>query len=133
MAAAKTANRVLKARGLPAHRLVRIEPQVDAQLERKMPLVACLRCGATGAARAISFARRCEPPTPAGRAVLARLDSRLAPKVSSRVAVEAHDLSDGDIDDVGVAEEAGLASEARGLDAEAEDGGCGALPGPWSG
>eukprot|EP00959_Pyramimonas_sp_CCMP1952_P182974 3826224-Pyramimonas_sp.AAC.1 len=81
-----TANGVLRARGLPGHRLARIEPQVGAQLERKMPLVACLCCGATGDARASSFAGRCEPPTPAGKAAQARLEGKLAPKMSSRVA-----------------------------------------------
>eukprot|EP00959_Pyramimonas_sp_CCMP1952_P072885 1523257-Pyramimonas_sp.AAC.1 len=52
-----------------------------------MPLVARLCCGATGAARASSFTRRCEPPTPAGKAAPARLESKMAPKVPSRVAV----------------------------------------------
>ena len=90
--AAKQANDMLRCRGLPAHRLARIDPQVDAQLERRMPLVACLRCGATGAARASSFTRRCEAPTAAGRAALARLEGKMAPKVANKVAIQVSDL-----------------------------------------
>ena len=119
---------MLRCRGLAAHRLVRIDPQVDAQLERRMPLVACLRCGATGAARASSFTRRCEAPTAAGRAALARLEARMAPKVANRVAVQVSDLEAD-----GAAEELEATAEAPDLAAAGAAGAAAAPTAPGEG
>ena len=52
-----------------------------------MPVIACLTCGATGTQKAFGFKQPCGPPKERGRAVLSRMDKRLAPFVSQRVGV----------------------------------------------
>ena len=67
--------------------LVRVRPQVEAQLQREMPVLACFVCGATGAARSCSFARSCGEPGAKSKLAIARLAKCLAPGVSGNVVV----------------------------------------------
>ncbi len=85
-------NAELAARGLSTHVLVRIEPERDAELRRDMPLVACAACGALGAARASSFALPCGRASAKGLLAVARLEKRLAPAISGKVAVAINPL-----------------------------------------
>ena len=72
-------NAELRSRGKLAHHVVKLTPLLDSQLVKDMPRLACLVCGATGAARASSFASPCGQPSKAGKAALSRLAGRLAP------------------------------------------------------
>ena len=91
------ANELLVQKGLAAHDLVAIAPVLDSELERRLPLVACTRCGFTGAARACSFGLECKtPPSAAGSAAIARLRAGLAPRIASEVAVTLRRLGGGE-------------------------------------
>eukprot|EP00959_Pyramimonas_sp_CCMP1952_P408400 8559439-Pyramimonas_sp.AAC.1 len=59
-----------------------------------MPLLACLVCGATGAARSSSFARACGGPGAKGKLVIGRLAKGFAPGAAGRVAVKIAQLDD---------------------------------------
>ncbi|CAK0868924.1 unnamed protein product, partial [Prorocentrum cordatum] len=87
-------NRKLRAQGALAHVIVKIEPQVEAQLQREMPLLACLVCGATGAARSSSFARACGEPGAKGKLAIARLAKGFAPGAPGHVAIKIVQLND---------------------------------------
>ncbi|CAK0874919.1 unnamed protein product [Prorocentrum cordatum] len=98
-------NRKLRAQGALAHVIAKIEPQIESQLQREMPLLACLVCGATGAARSSSFARACGEPGAKGKLAIARLAKGFAPGAAGRVAIKIvqvgdHGFEDGDsVDD----------------------------------
>ncbi|CAK0893519.1 unnamed protein product [Prorocentrum cordatum] len=93
-------NRRLRAQGALAHVIAKVEPQVEAQLQREMPLLACLVCGATSSARSSSFARACGEPGAKGKLVIGRLAKGFAPGAAGRVAVKIVQLGDhGSADD----------------------------------
>ncbi len=80
-------NAALEIKGKMVHSLVRIEAVHDEDLVKDMPVVACLVCGATGTQKAFGFKQSCGPPKERGRAVLSRLDKRVAPIIPKRVCV----------------------------------------------
>eukprot|EP00959_Pyramimonas_sp_CCMP1952_P098088 2050265-Pyramimonas_sp.AAC.1 len=64
-----------------------------------MPLLACLVCGATGAARSSSFARACGEPGAKGKLAIARLAKGFAPGAAGRVAIKIVQLGDHGFED----------------------------------
>ncbi|CAK0882550.1 unnamed protein product [Prorocentrum cordatum] len=59
--------------------VLELVPQKECELKREAPRLACLVCGATGAARASSFAGPRGEPGKAGKAALSRLAKRPSP------------------------------------------------------
>ncbi|CAK0895180.1 unnamed protein product [Prorocentrum cordatum] len=73
------ASAALKEKGLLQHCVVKLLPMKESELQREVPRLACLLCGATGAARASSFAAPCGAPSEAGKVAPARLEKRSSP------------------------------------------------------
>jgi hypothetical protein len=86
-AASLELNAALEVQGKTTHSLARLEAVHSEDLVKDMPVIACLACGATGTQKAFGFKQTCGPPKDRGRAVLSRLDKRLAPIVSQRVCI----------------------------------------------
>ena len=69
------------------HVLVELTPVRSSELVKDMAVVACLVCGASAAAKPSTFKKECGRPGSKGKAVLSRLEKRLAPTISERVVV----------------------------------------------
>ncbi|CAK0840364.1 unnamed protein product, partial [Prorocentrum cordatum] len=69
------------------HVLVELAPVRSSELVKDMAFVACLVCGASAAARPSTFKKECGHPGSKGKAVLSRLEKKVAPTISAKVVV----------------------------------------------
>ena len=69
------------------HALAELAPVRSSELVKDMAVLVCLVCGASAAAKPSTFKKECGRPGSKGKAVLSRLEKRLAPTISERVVV----------------------------------------------